>query len=299
MSRKHLNILWVIVALGLGLVPSFSWAKGAGVLLERAQVSTVESGEALQVELTIRNQLSVHVNAVELAIECRGTTSFASSGRRAMTLAPGTSVSAYLVLKAPAVKPRDCTVRLLGYVLEKPTEAVLKMLLRTGFSADERAVLLSSLGTKLGINFQKWSEQTPSQTPDIHEVLERLLSWSVLAAEATETETWSEPPELERFDQPLQIVLAAREQGSRFSSPIAFLLPDGVSTMKDAWSVFQKGEFRPVQELKDFQVGVLNNKQAPKPAESDHFYRTLSLVLLSGIIIWALWGLRKKPFRSK
>ena len=79
MSRKHLNILWVIVALGLGLMPGFSWAKGAGVLLERAQVSAVESGEALQVELTIRNQLSVHVNALELAIECLGTTSFKSS----------------------------------------------------------------------------------------------------------------------------------------------------------------------------------------------------------------------------
>ena len=264
------------------------------MVLERAQVSAAESGEALQVEITLRNQLSVSVSAVELAIECSGTPAFESSGRRAMVLGAGTSVSAFLRLNGPPVKPLDCAVRLLGYVLDQPTGAVVKMLLRTGFSADERAVLLSSQGDNTAIDFKKWAEQTPSQTPDVHEVLERLLSWSVLALSSGQAESWVAAPELERFDQSLQVVLAAREQGSQFSSPIAFLLPDGVSTMKDAWTVFQKREFGPVKGLKDFQVEVLNNKQTSEPTETSPFYRNLSLVLLSGIIIWALWGLRKK-----
>ena len=100
--------------------------------------------------------------------------------------------------------------------------------------------------------------------------------------------------DLEKFDQPLQIILAARAQGTSFSSPIAFLLPEGVSTMKDALGVFQKREFVPAAALDEFQLESLKANQSAEPVEKSDFYRNLSLVLLTGIIIWALWGLRKK-----
>ncbi len=296
MSVKHLNILWVIVALAMVVMPGWAAAQDAGVLLERAQVSSLESGAALQVEVTIRNQLSVSVNSVELGLECSGSPKFQKMGRRTMVLEPGASVSAFLVLAGPQGKPRDCSVQLLGYELHKPTDAVIKLLLGTGYSADERAALLASMaGSSTAIAWKSWASQSPNGTPGVSDVLARLLSWYALTHQGGESMDASLNTEgLEKFDQPLQIILAARVQGTSFSSPIAFLLPDGVSTMKDALAVFQKREFLPAAALNEFQLESLKANQPAEPVEKSDFYRNLSLVLLTGIIIWALWGFRKK-----
>ena len=295
MSGKHLNILWVIVALAMVTMPLGAWAKGSGVLLERAQVSSVEDGEVLQIDLTLRNQLSVHVRAIELGLECKGEPKFEKMGRRAMGLEPGKSVSAFWRLAGPQVKPQDCSVRLLGYALQQPTQDVIKLLLRTGYSADERAALLSTSEKTTAVDWKEWAQLKPTPTPSVHEVLERLLSWFALSRDPQiAANTLPDVEGLERFDQSLQIVLAARAKGTRFSSPIAFLLPDGVSTMKDAMDAFQKRTFSPVAALSDFQTQPLTSNQPVEPAETSHFYRNLSLVLLTGIVIWALWGFRKK-----
>ena len=296
MRVKHLNILWVIVAFGTCLMPRWAAAEGAGVIIERAQVSSLESGAALQIDVSIRNQLSVAVRAVELGLECQGTPTFEKRGRRTMGVGPGTSVSAFLIVAGPQVKPQDCSVRLLGYELDKPTDAVLQLLLATGYSADERAALLAAQGEHSAlIDWRSWASRNPSSTPRVHQVLERLLSWFALTQDNVKPATVLPKVDgLEKYDQPLQIILAARAQGSRFSSPLAFLLPDGVSTMKDAKAVFEKRQFVSAAALDEFKTESLTSNQPIKAEETSNFYRNLSLVLLTGIIIWALWGFRKK-----
>ena len=117
--------------------------------------------------------------------------------------------------------------------LAQPTQAVLKSLLASGYSADERAALLSVRPRQVGIwPGVPWLRKI-QENPRVIHVLERLLSWFALAQQFSEPKDELPAIEgIERMDQPLQVILTARERGTRLTSPLAFVLPEGVSTMK-------------------------------------------------------------------
>ena len=237
----------VIVVLLLATAPSYGHAKDAGVVLERAQISAASSGHFLRVEVTLKNQLSVAVEAVELAIACQGIKPWEKMGRRSVVLEPGLSVSSFLMIEGPTEHPGQCNVRILGYDLKDPTAAILKMLLRTGYSADERAALLAAhRANGANLELMTWAQQIPVEKPDVTDVLEQLIGWFALATHgSSDNAVWPTVQGLERLNQPLQVVLTARERGSRFSSPIAFLLPDGLSTMNEVRQRFKMTIHRP------------------------------------------------------
>ena len=236
------------------------------------------------------------VEAVELAIACQGIKPWEKMGRRSVVLEPGLSVSSFLMIEGPTEHPGQCNVRILGYDLKDPTAAILKMLLRTGYSADERAALLAAhRANGANLELMTWAQQIPVEKPDVTDVLEQLIGWFALATHgSSDNGVWPTVQGLERLNQPLQVVLTARERGSRFSSPIAFLLPDGLSTMDEVRAVFQNDQFIAPESLTELKTEKLKKDTPSSNRETEPFYRNLSLALFVGIILWALFGLRKK-----
>jgi hypothetical protein len=296
MRLKHLKRIGLIVAwVALGL-PSHSLASKAGVILERAQVSLLGDSGLVQAELTLNNQLSSEVDAVELELACVGTTEglqWSSAGRRTIGLAAGAKVSVFFSVRGPGFVPSQCSAKLLGYHLNVMTASLMKMLLATGFSADERAALVGA-GESKGLLNQELEKPSP-EVPGVEAVLVKLLGWYANALEPAGGSWGNEKADdLARFDQPLQVVLSARERGTNYSSPIAFVLPSGASTMKQVLDGFRKKSPKRIELLKEFSTQSPAPEKSPESVEPASFYKKLSFGLILGIILWTLWNWRRR-----
>lgn len=299
MRLKHVKRIGLIVAWTTLGWPGNLQASKAGLVLERAQVSVLTGSGLIQAELTLSNQLSSEVNAVELELSCEGFSSeqqWTTLGRRAIGLAAGAKVSMFFSVRGPLFEPRQCQAQLLGYRLKKPTASLIKMLLSTGFSADERAALL---GAGMAGEHQEivkaWSKQPVPETAQVSDVLLRLLSWYALHVEPSDDAKMSDVPQaLARFDQPLQVVLSARERGTQYSSPIAFVVPSGASTMTDVLSGFSRTPPARIELLKEFSTQDLKRDEVMAVPESSSFYKKLSFGLMLGIVLWTIWSWRRK-----
>lgn len=299
MRLKHIKRIGLIVALGALAWPGNLQASKAGVALERAQVSVLGDSGLLQAELTLSNQLSSEVDAIELELSCIGPgpeQRWAKAGHRPIALAAGANVSVFFSVQAPEFVPRQCSAKLLGYRLKKMTASLLKMLLGTGFSADERAALLGAGEPgEHQAKLKEWLAEPIEQTPQVAAVLLRLVSWYAAGLQPSGGIWGSEAvEELRRFDQPLQVVLTARERGTQNSSPIAFLVPKQASTMKEVLDSFRKVPPPRMGILKEFSTTNLKPESTPHVAEPASFYKKLSFGLMLLIVLWTIWSWRRK-----
>jgi hypothetical protein len=299
MRLKHVKRIGLIVAFAALGWPGNLQASKAGVVLERAQVSVLADSGLIRTELTLSNQLSSEVDAVELELSCEGFSSeqlWATVGHRAIGLAAGAKVSMFFSVRGPVFTPRQCQAQLLGYRLKKPTGSLIKMLLSTGFSADERAALLGAgMPGEHQEMLKAWSKQPVPETAQVSDVLLRLLSWYAQHVQLSDDSEVSDVPEaMARFDQPLQVVLSARERGTKYSSPIAFLVPSDASTMKDVLDGFSRTPPERIELFKEFSTENLKRDETSGVPESSSFYKKLSFGLMLGIILWTIWSWRRK-----
>jgi len=286
----------LIFPVGVQASPGEPTTVERGLILDKALVKVMAEQGLVQAELDLYNHLSSAVDQIEVELSCsldQTTDPWIKRGSRPLRVMPKEKMTTRLLLKAPTSPVSRCTVKLLGYRVETPTGDALFRLLLTGLSADERAAVLSAGNDEASIKFLELNAFTPTKIDGVEvvDVRFQLLAWyAVATARPGKLQGLDSIEGIENFDQPLQIVLTARDRGSVYTSPIAFLIPDNLSTMKQVLNAFKQGAISKVELLEPFVMERPVEPAPEKPEDTWGFYKKLSFGLIIGILLWTIWS---------
>lgn len=259
-----------------------------GVSLQKVSIEPVLAERSIRVEATFENQLDVAISHLEIHLSCRViglAVPWQLHGRRDTSVAPGGTLVDSWHVPYPEGKLVSCTTALTGYRPELPSKVILRQLLSTGASADERAALIGVMTWRGRAELGQWVLAKLPTSPSVEEVRWRLLCLTALTPNDVAWKQLRTLKGLERLNQPLQLVLAAKHQGKPEDSPLAALLSSNISTMADAVDYLSANPPAPLVVAELFQSPVQESAiEELSQNETSKFYGWLALMVVMALV---------------